>query len=300
MRSAAGEREAVAGWEVAGPSWRGRTAGVSLAGFRDRGTGPVDLPVIPHPALTFVVEFGDGPLVVGDAAGREQRGSLVAGLAPGAMRMRGENITCVEVRLSPLVAHAVLGVRPAELERTVAAPDDLWGRNAARLRQQLGEAPSWEDRFTVTDAFLSRHSGTGPPVDPEVVRAWSRILVSRGRVRVDELAAEVGWSRRRLWSRFRSQIGLSPKRAATLVRFRHAAQRLLAGGSAADVATECGYADQSHLHREFVAFTGVTPSTLAGDPSLTADNIAWAEHDVDETRRPPPPDSSHRSPRKQG
>ncbi|WP_137989457.1 helix-turn-helix domain-containing protein [Streptomyces vilmorinianum] len=288
MRSAVGEREAVAGWEVARPSRHGRTAGVSLAGFRDRGTGPVDLPVIPHPALTLVVEFGGGPLVVGDAAGRQQRGSLVAGLAPGAVRMRGENITCVEVHLSPLVTHAVLGVCPAELERTVVALDDLWGRDAARLREQLGQAPSWEDRFALTDAFLARRHGTGPSVDPEVVRAWDRILVSRGRVRIEELAAEVGWSRRRLWSRFRSQIGLPPKRAATLVRFRHAAQRLTAGWSAADVATECGYADQSHLHREFLAFTGTTPSTMAGDPGLAVDDIAWAGHDAGETRQLPP------------
>ncbi len=152
----------------------------------------------------------------------------------------------------------------------------------------MGEAPSWEDRFALTDDFLARRRGTGPPVDPEVVRAWDRILVSRGRVRIEDLAAEVGWSRRRLWSRFRSQIGLPPKRAASLVRFRHAAQRLTAGGSAAHVATECGYADQSHLHREAVAFTGVTPSTLAGDPGLAADFIAWAGHDAGETRWSPP------------
>lgn len=51
--------------------------------------------------------------------------------------------------------------------------------------------------------------------------AWvcDGIVASRGRVRVDDLAAEVGCSRKRLWSRFRSQVGLSPKRAAMLVRF---------------------------------------------------------------------------------
>jgi hypothetical protein len=47
-------------------------------------------------------------------------------------------------------------------------------------------------------------------VDPEVVWAWDRIAVSGGRVGVEELAAEVEWSRKRLWSRFRSQNGLPP------------------------------------------------------------------------------------------
>lgn len=276
MPSTVYERGAGAGWDVARPLRPSRTAGVSLAGFRDRSAGPVDLPVIPHPAVTLVVEFGAGSLAVGDATGWQQRGSLVAGLVPGAVRMRGENVMCVEVHLSPVVAHTVLGVRPAELDRTVVALDDLWGRDAARLREQLGDAPSWEDRFVLTDALLSRRRGTGPPVDPEVIRAWDRIVVSRGWVRVEDLAAEVGWSRRRLWSRFPSQIGLPPKRAATLVRFRHAAHRLTAGDSAARVAAECGYVDQSHLHREIVAFTGMTPGTLAGDPGLAVDDIAWA------------------------
>jgi transcriptional regulator GlxA family with amidase domain len=66
-----------------------------------------------------------------------------------------------------------------------------------------------------------------------VAWAWHQIVLSRGLIRVDALAAEVGWSRKRLWSRFHSQIGLPPKRAARLVRFDHAAHRLTAGEDAA-------------------------------------------------------------------
>jgi hypothetical protein len=36
------------------------------------------------------------------------------------------------------------------------------------------------------------------------------MIRSRGRIRVEGLAAEIGWSRKRLWSRFRSQIGIAP------------------------------------------------------------------------------------------
>jgi hypothetical protein len=38
---------------------------------------------------------------------------------------------------------------------------------------------------------------------------------------------------------------------------------------------EGGYADQSHLHRDVVAFTGMTPATVAGEPWLAVDDIAW-------------------------
>lgn len=101
------------------------------------------------------------------------------------------------------------------------------------------------------------------------------MVTSRGLIRVDQLAGEVGWSRQRLWSRFRSQVGLTPKRAAKLVRFDLAAHRLAAGGSPARVAAESGYADQSHLHREVQDFVEMTPTVVAVQPWLAVDDIAW-------------------------
>ena len=247
-----------------------------MAGFGVRNLAA--LRMVPHPALTLILEFGTGQPIVDDAAGGQQRGSLVAGLGfgfGGAVRARGEDVVCVQVRLSPPIARAVLGASPAGLQGAAVPLEDLWGREAARIREQLGEISSWQERFALTDAFLARRSEEGPAVDPEVAWVWDRIVVGRGLVRVDRLAAEVGWSRKRLWSRFRSQIGLQPKLAAKLVRFDHAVHRLVAGEGAARVAADAGYADQSHLHRDVAAFTGVTPTTVASEPWLTVDDTAW-------------------------
>ncbi|GII58300.1 AraC family transcriptional regulator [Planotetraspora thailandica] len=277
MRSTEHERADAAVWDVARPARPSRVAGVSMAGFRDRGLAPAGHRVVPHPGVTVALEFGAGPLIVDDAAGRQQRGSLVAGLGFGSslVRVRGENFEAVQVRLSPLVARAILGVSPADLDGVVVALDDLWGQEASRIRERLGDVSSWEERFALTDALLARRHETGSSVDPEVAWAWDRIVITRGLVRVDRLAAAVGWSRKRLWSRFSSQIGMPPKRAAKLVRFDHAAHRLAAGEGAARAAVEAGYADQSHLHRDVMAFTGVTPATMAGEPWLAVDDIAW-------------------------
>ncbi|WP_033328363.1 helix-turn-helix domain-containing protein [Streptomyces yerevanensis] len=283
MRSTAHERGAVAGWGVVRSSRPSLVAGVSMAGFRGGSAGPVDVRVVPHPAVTLVLEFGNGPLVVDAATGRQQRGNLVAGFLHDAVRVRGENIECVQVRLSPVVARAVLGASPSELDRTVVALDDVWGQDAARIRQQLGDATSWQDRFVLAEALLARRAETGPSVDPQIAWVWDRILVSRGRARVEDLAAEVGWSRRRLWSRFQSQIGLPPKRAARLVRFDHAAHRLATGEGAARVAADSGYVDQSHLHRDVRAFTAMTPATVVDQPWLAVDGIAWTGPGVGES-----------------
>jgi AraC-like DNA-binding protein len=245
-----------------------------MAGFRGRGPGSLDMRAIPHPAVTLAFEFGPGTLVVDDATGR-RRGSLVAGLAFGELRVRGRDIEAVQVRLSPLVAYTVMGTPPADLERAVVGLDDLWGRDAARIQEQLSQARSWQERFTLTDDLLARRIEARRSVHPEVGRAWVRIVRSRGRIRVDDLAAEVGWSRKRLWARFRSQTGIAPNLAAKLVRFHHAAHRLAAGQSPAGAAAESGYYDQSHLHRDVRAFAGVTPAVLAGEPFLAVDDVAW-------------------------
>ncbi|MFC3983475.1 AraC family transcriptional regulator [Streptosporangium jomthongense] len=263
-------------WDVACPRQPSRVAGVTMAGFRVRDLDT--LRMVPHPAVTLLLEFGAGSPVLDGAAGQQQRGSVVAGPglgSGGAVLARGENVECVQVRLSPVIAGAVLGVSPADLDGAVVSLGDLWGREASRIRERLCDAPSWQDRFALTDALLVRRYEAGPPVDPEVAWAWHRIVGSRGLTRVDGLAAEVGWSRKRLWSRFRSQLGLPPKRAVKLVRFDHAAHRLVAGEGAAQVAADAGYADQSHLHRDVMAFTGTTPAAVAGEPFLAVDDIAW-------------------------
>jgi AraC-like DNA-binding protein len=275
MPSAASDQSASFAWHVTRPLGPSTVSGVRMAGFRDAGSGMVDLRAVAHPAVMLAFEFGDSSLVVEDPNGRERRGSVVVGLAPGAVRVRGDLIEALQVRLSPLVAHAVFGASQAALSGQVVDTDELWGGDAARIREQLAGASSWQERFAVVDAMLARRYHAGPAADAEVAWAWHRMVTSRGSVRVESLADELGWSRKRLWSRFQTQVGLTPKRAAMLVRFDDAAHRLAAGRAAAAVAADAGYVDQSHLHRDVVAFGGVTPTAIAAEPWLAVDAIAW-------------------------
>jgi len=79
-------------------------------------------------------------------------------------------------------------------------------------------------------------------------------------VRVETLCRELGWSRRRLAARFRDEVGLAPKTAARLLRLERAAELAAAGVEWVQVASACGYYDQSHLVNEFRQITGATPT----------------------------------------
>jgi AraC-like DNA-binding protein len=173
--------------------------------------------------------------------------------------------------------HALIGDEPPQVVADTA--HGAWVRFVADCdpgtQERLRAAGSWEERFAIAEAALARRDGAGRAADPEVTFSWEQMVASRGRVRVERLVAETGWSRKRLWSRFRAQVGLTPKRAARLIRFDYAAHRLAVGHSAALVAAESGYADQSHLHRDVMAFAGVTPAAVAVSPFLAVDDAAW-------------------------
>jgi AraC-like DNA-binding protein len=196
--------------------------------------------------------------------------SRVAAVLDELVRTMCRESECLQIRLEPTAAPEL-----AAMSGTVATLEEVWGRDAARIEERLRAATSWDERFTIAAGVLGRRLSSRRPVDPEVAQSWRRIRASHGRLRVETLADEVGWSRKRLWSRFRAQLGINPKRVARLARFDRAAHLLAAGHAPAGVATVGGYADQSHMHREVQEFAGLTPAAVAAAPWLSVDPIAW-------------------------
>ncbi|MFA3878024.1 helix-turn-helix domain-containing protein [Streptomyces sp. MMCC 100] len=248
--------------------------GVSMAGFSQHVPAFVDMAMVAHPSVTVLVDLSEGDGILYGARGRHGHGSFVVGLAPVGVRAAGRVGSCLQIRLEPAVAAAVLGP-VGGLDGRVECFEDVWGPGAERVQDELRAAGSWDARFALAADILRRRMADRPPVDPEVAHTWRATLAGRGRVRVDGLADEVGWSRKRLSARFHAQLGITPKRAARLVRFDHAAHLLAAGLAPAAVAFESGYVDQSHLHREVKAFTGLTPTAVADVPWLAIDDVAW-------------------------
>jgi AraC-like DNA-binding protein len=91
--------------------------------------------------------------------------------------------------------------------------------------------------------------------------AWRRLCETAGGIGVQELAGEIGWSRRHLTEQFRTEYGLAPKVAARVLRFERAVWQLKAKPQTrlADLAADLGYADQAHLTREWHAIAGCSP-----------------------------------------
>jgi AraC-like DNA-binding protein len=170
----------------------------------------------------------------------------------------------VELRLTPLGAHRLLGVPMDELTCRVVELDALLGSDGDELIERMHEAGGWEGSFELLEAWLLRRLADAEAPDPAVEHAFARLVRSHGAVPVAELVRETGWSRRHLAARFRAQVGLAPKVFARILRFRRAASELSRpdGRSLAEIALDCGYYDQAHLNRDFREFAGRTPLEL--------------------------------------
>ena len=167
----------------------------------------------------------------------------------------------------------ILGVPGGELARQVVDVAEVVPQLDEAFVEQLAAQPDWPTRFALLDAALHALASRGRDTDPMVDGLWHRIAASAGTIRIGALVEESGWSHRRLATRVRDHVGLSPKSAAAVVRFEHAVHELSAQelpGGLAELAYRRGYSDQSHLTREVARYAGTSPASLRGTTVPTA------------------------------
>lgn len=261
---------------------------VTAVGYATVRERPVEHRGLPSPFLTFILTF-DEPVVIAASGGDRRLGTVLAGLqaGPEIVRMPARQ-TGVQAAVHPLAARRMFGLPAAELAGlSLEAGDVLGPAVAAELRERLAEAPGWSERFAIlsatTRAAAAADASAGGGPRPEAVEAWRLLSASRGRIRVGELAERVFLSRRRLSTVFAAEFGVTPKEAARIMRFTHAVTRIgqaVRSGALdlAAVAAECGYADQSHLAREFHGLAGTSPSGWIAEefPNLQAGGHRYA------------------------
>lgn len=181
----------------------------------------------------------------------------------------GRRVDTVGIRFRAGEARGVLPVAMAEARDREIPLAGIVGLAATRtLVASLRDAPTPAARFAAAIAWTAKRVAEAPPRTRDVAPAVAVIRDGGGRQRIEDVAATIGWSRRRLERAFVRELGIRPKVYSRIVRLNAVLATLgeEERRHAVDVALDAGYFDQAHLLRDFRLLAGRTPrSGRAGD-----------------------------------
>ncbi len=151
-----------------------------------------------------------------------------------------------------------LGDRDAPLAEVVKA-------ETTQLTDEVFEAENDADRIAAVARFLAQAGARQRAEDSRLRHAVSTLCRSHGGASVRDVAMAVRLSERQLERLFLERVGLRPKLFARVMRLQRAValDSGTVAGSQAELALHAGYADESHLIREFRALAGLSPRALA-------------------------------------
>lgn len=221
---------------------------------------------VPNATATLIIAL-DEPLDVGWFGERDSQKLWASAsglhLSPALIRTHGLQ-RGIQLQLTPLGCRALFGAPLAELAGQSVDLVELPRGLTESEYDRIAEQAEWPQRFAVLEfLLLDRLEEFLMPAD--IRRAWR--LLCRG-CGVAQTAADVGWSRRYLNIRVRSEVGISPKQLSRLARFSRARTMVRQGARLADAAYAAGFADQSHLSREWHTLAGQSPTSEQEFPFL--------------------------------
>lgn len=236
--------------------------------------------LIPDGAIQIIVDLTDTPkkLYAGETSdiAVDFSRSWISGMQQRWIVIEAQKMASMMViRFRPGGAYAFVRHDATVFTNTVHPLEAVLNRRAGSLRDRILASPTIVSKFAAAEAWLLEQCGGELALSPPVAHL-SRLLDRPG-MRVRDAVDTTGLSERQVRNLFDRWIGVSPKSYARIARFQRV---LLATGAVpvedpaftapalappdwASLAVEAGYADQSHLHHDFVAFAGITPAGYA-------------------------------------
>jgi AraC-like DNA-binding protein len=254
-------------WELARafPDAALRPEVIDYAGYCESASQPIWRREVPSAIVPVIINFG-APFRIrhGGSTDREYT-SFTAGLFSHPVIVGSAGAAhCMQVNFTPLGALRFFYLPQSEIADRTISLDDIMGVEGRDLAGELHDAGDWCARFALLDRFIARRFASARETNATVNEAWIALVRHHGRISIGEITRSIGVSRRHLAKLCRSELGMTPKSLARILRFDHARKlaRTVPRLGWAELAHDAGYADQAHLAREFHALSGLTPSEL--------------------------------------
>jgi AraC-like DNA-binding protein len=153
-------------------------------------------------------------------------------------------------------------------EDTIALDSFTGFQSLASIEERLAGAKDNNQRINLVEDFLLSKLYNRKP-DKLILTALERIHLSKGIIRIKDLAAELYISLDAFEKRFRRLVGMSPKQFSYIVKMRTIVNSNKgAAQSLTTLAYDAGYFDQPHFNKDFRSFTGQTPTDFFRSPAF--------------------------------
>ena len=221
--------------------------------------------ILPTGTLELVINLRQNELRFYDAERPENCSRFSGAIVSGA---HGRGLTPIEetfimgVHFKPGGAFPFLGLPADDLVDTHVDLETLWGLSAGLLRERLCEARTSAERFQLLQETLLSRLWNGVENHYAVSTALEMFAKNQARPTVREVGKYLGLSQRRFIQVFKTEVGVTPKLFSRIQRFQQTRTFIQHNPAIkwADLAVDLGYFDQSHLIREFLEFSGLTPT----------------------------------------
>ena len=175
----------------------------------------------------------------------------------------------IVVVFQPYTLKAFLNLPISLLHNQEVSGYDLENKNLKQLATQIFDCENTNLCISLIEQWLLSQiagvliSKTAYNIK-RITAAIKRLFVTPA-ISVTELASVACLSKKQFERLFNEMVGANPKEYARVVRFQKSLkllQHCLEDTNQAQLAYQCGYADQSHFIREFKQFSGYTPLSL--------------------------------------
>ncbi|MFP3595436.1 AraC family transcriptional regulator [Chryseobacterium sp. SIMBA_029] len=170
----------------------------------------------------------------------------------------------IVVVFQPYFLNLLLGVSAREIQNQMITVEDVIKNDLQPFQEKLfykvDPKVIIHELNTYFTAFLSKKADS----DHHLIRAAQQyILHNKGNISLKDLENFTGYSERQLERKFDHYIGISPKKYSNITRLHYFLSLMKSRNTNENITRlsyHAGYADQSHLIKDFKNNTGLTPT----------------------------------------
>ncbi|SDI82739.1 helix-turn-helix domain-containing protein [Chryseobacterium jejuense] len=231
---------------------------------KDFGELSSSFEVLPDGYAEIIFHFGSGCSISHQGNLEKLPSPFMMGLLnqPAVFHTQGQ-LEIIGIRCFPWVVFDLLGLSSNKSENGVYLFEHPVAKLQTGLKELILEGKIDNAIIKVQQYFLNMRSQVA--VESMLCKAGLAMKKTNGAIPVHQVAEAAHTTVRTLERKFKQSSGYTVKDVAGLMRFEQVRNHLwlYPDSNIAGLAQEFGYADQSHLSREFKRYTGATPAGFA-------------------------------------